>query len=741
MPHSTATPNKAQPTFLGHPIGLYILFFTEMWERFSYYGMRALLLLYMVNYFRWSQSDASSVYKWYTSLVYVTPLIGGFLADRYLGNRMAVIIGALLMAFGHFFMAFEQPWIFYLALVLLIIGNGFFKPNMSTQVGRLYGKGDLRKDGAYTIFYMGVNLGAFLAPLACGWLAENTQGGYHSGFFIAGVGMVLGLFTYLIGSPLIKELPEGSIAPAEFLAKGEKAGAELSEEQALVTPEAYPTLNRIAIGAMFFGGLGFLAWAAWTMFMAGSVASGASSVIIGLSLLTVAFICSKTTNALRDRVLAIALLGLFVIFFWAAFEQAGNALNLWADKTTNRSWSGSTNPPPLFPSPGPAPSVVGSETETARASLWNLFALKEKSPAPPGTGDIPVESGASFIPTAWFQSINALGIFILGPVFAWIWLKVDLSTPFKMVLGLFFMGLSFAVMTLASMVENQPTVSTFSGSQVDGIRFDPAGKLEVLAETPARLAGAGSLAESDLKWEVAQAGRIRRVGDKLGDNLQMTGVLSDIDRDRIAGATAPNSFRAELNKVRQELTRQADEIKKTGKTERPSVTFKLPEDVKGFDPRYSDLNPAVFSHDAAAGTITLRQPLTDKDAKLLLVCAANPDIRKAIDTLYVQSAKHKVSPWWLVWCYIFATIGELCTSPVGLSMTNKLAPAKFSTMLMGLWLLTSAFGNYAAGALGESYGLVPPVEYFGFTSVALVGAGALLLCAVGPFRRLMHGVK
>jgi len=188
--------------------------------------------------------------------------------------------------------------------------------------------------------------------------------------------------------------------------------------------------------------------------------------------------------------------------------------------------------------------------------------LKEKSPAPPGTGDIPVESGASFIPTAWFQSINALGIFILGPVFAWIWLKVDLSTPFKMVLGLFFMGLSFAVMTLASMVENQPTVSTFSGSQVDGIRFDPAGKLEVLAESPARLAGADSLAETDLKWEVAQAGRIRRVGDKLGDNLQMTGVLSDIDRDRIAGATAPNSFRAELNKVRQELTRQADEIKK-----------------------------------------------------------------------------------------------------------------------------------------------------------------------------------
>ena len=728
---------KAQSTFLGHPIGLYILFFTEMWERFSYYGMRALLMLYMVNYFRWSQSEASSVYKWYTSLVYVTPLIGGYLADRYLGNRMAVIIGALLMAFGHFFMAFEQPWIFYLALVLLIIGNGFFKPNMSTQVGRLYGKGDLRKDGAYTIFYMGVNLGAFLSPLACGWLAENTQGGYHSGFFIAGVGMVLGLLTYLIGSPLIRELPEGTVAPAEFLSKASDAGAELTEEQAQVTPEAFPKFNRVAMAAMNAGGLGFLAWAAWGIAKSGSITGGASSVIIGLSLLTVAFICSKTTNALRDRVLAIALLGLFVIFFWAAFEQAGNALNLWADKTTNRSWSGGTNPVALYPSQGPAPSVVSTESGTTKVSIWNLFALKEKPVSPPGTNPEAGETGSSLIPTAWFQSINALGIFILGPVFAWIWLKVDLSTPFKMVLGLFFMGLSFTVMTFASMVENQPSLTPYAASQVEGIRFDANGKLEALAETPKRLAGTTDSSDGLAEWEVAHAGRIRREGNE----LRMTGVLSDIDRDRIAGATAPISFRAEIQNARLELARQTEEIQKSGKSGQPTVTFKLPEAVKEFDRRYSDLNPAVFSHDASSGTITLRQPLTDKDVKLLLVCAANPETRKAIDSLYLQSVRHKVSPWWLVWCYIFATIGELCTSPVGLSMTNKLAPAKFSTMLMGLWLLTSAFGNYAAGALGESYGLVPPVDYFGSTSAALVGAALVLLLAVAPFRRLMHGVK
>src|SRR5437588_9037035 len=200
-----------QRTFLGHPLGLYVLFFTEMWERFSYYGMRALLILYMVNYFKWSQKDASTYYKVYTSFVYVTPILGGYLADRYLGNRLAVIIGAILMAIGHFLMAFEEYPIFLSALIFLILGNGFFKPNMSTQVGRLYPVNDGRRDGAYTIFYMGINLGAFLAPLVCGWLAANTLGGYHSGFTAAGIGMVCGLVIYLLGQRWVHQLPADAL--------------------------------------------------------------------------------------------------------------------------------------------------------------------------------------------------------------------------------------------------------------------------------------------------------------------------------------------------------------------------------------------------------------------------------------------------------------------------------------------------------------------------------------------------
>ncbi len=176
----------------GHPRGLYVLFGTEMWERFSYYGMRALLVLYLTKHLKFSRAEALDVYATYTGLVYLTPLLGGYLADKYLGQRKAILIGGSLMALGHFAMAFEP--LLNLALGLLILGNGFFKPNISTMVGQLYPQGDARRDSAYTIFYMGINLGAFFSPLVCGTLGEQI--GWHFGFGAAGVGMVFGLIMF-----------------------------------------------------------------------------------------------------------------------------------------------------------------------------------------------------------------------------------------------------------------------------------------------------------------------------------------------------------------------------------------------------------------------------------------------------------------------------------------------------------------------------------------------------------------
>ncbi len=199
-----------------HPPGLYLLFFTEMWERFSYYGMRSLLVYYMIKHLQFTQERSSQIYGLYTGFVYFTPLFGGMLADRLLGQRRTVILGGVLMAIGHFLMAVES--LFFPALVFLILGNGAFKPNISTQVGALYAPGDHRRDRAFSVFYMGINLGAFFSPLVCGTLGERI--GYHWGFAAAGVGMVIGLLVYLRGQKhlapdLIMRKKESGQQPAE----------------------------------------------------------------------------------------------------------------------------------------------------------------------------------------------------------------------------------------------------------------------------------------------------------------------------------------------------------------------------------------------------------------------------------------------------------------------------------------------------------------------------------------------
>ena len=200
---NTPVPNDFGETLFGHPKGLYILFLTEMWERFSYYGMRALLMLYMVQHLHYDTHRAGTVYGLYTGLVYLTPIVGGLLADRYLGQRRAIVIGGVLMALGQFAMAFEAAPFFYAALGLLIVGNGFFKPNISVIVGQLYAPDDPRRDGAFTIFYMGINLGAFFSPLICGTLGQLV--GWHWGFAAAGVGMVIGMIVYHLGQPYLGE--------------------------------------------------------------------------------------------------------------------------------------------------------------------------------------------------------------------------------------------------------------------------------------------------------------------------------------------------------------------------------------------------------------------------------------------------------------------------------------------------------------------------------------------------------
>jgi len=318
------------------PKGLAVIFMTEMWERFSYYGMRALLVLYLVNALGYQRADALQLYGIYTGLVYLTPMIGGYIADRWLGMRLAAVIGGTVMMLGHFAMA--VPSLLHVALGLLIIGNGFFKPNTSSMVGELYDDvHDPRRDGGYTIFYMGINLGATFSPLVCGTLGEKV--GWHYGFAAAGVGMAFGLFTLLAFQRIIGR-------------------AGLRDDQHAVTWKDLPV---IAIWTAASIGLVYALLAVWPMTsgvpVAGRIIAGLA--IMGLAIWLPGKLAGKKevkeslTSAEWSRVIAICIVVCFSIVFWMGFEQAGGSMNLFADKQTERTLAGFEVPASWFQSINP----------------------------------------------------------------------------------------------------------------------------------------------------------------------------------------------------------------------------------------------------------------------------------------------------------------------------------------------------------------------------------------------------
>ena len=344
----------------GHPKGLYFLFFTEMWERFSYYGMRAIFMLFMVKTLLLSDKEASEIYGSYTGLVYLTPLLGGYLCDRYLGNRRSIIIGGLLMALGQFFMFLSASAgaeggiaLMWTGLTALIIGNGFFKPNISTMVGQLYPENDRRIDSAFTIFYMGINLGAFFSPLVC-----SSFGDAKWGFLAACFGMLLGLvgFIALQKKYLISE-------------QGQEIGLP-------VKPLDSKAIAMIvgSIGIIFFM-LNFKQWF-------GAEHDIISYFIYGSMILMPIIIL--TDKSLRRfelmRILVILILVFFVIFFWGAFEQAGASLTLFADRQTDRNVMGWEMPAAWFQSINPLAVITLAPLFTI---LWGFLHKHRMEPSSP----------------------------------------------------------------------------------------------------------------------------------------------------------------------------------------------------------------------------------------------------------------------------------------------------------------------------------------------------------------------
>ncbi len=312
--------------FLGHPKGLFVCFATEMWERFSYYGMRALLILYLTKHWEFTDATSYLIYGAYTSLVYIMPVFGGMLADQILGSKKAVTYGAILLVFGHLGMTVESnEQIFYLSLALIVSGVGFLKPNISTMVGALYEEGDPRRDSGFTIFYMGINIGAFTATLLCGYLGEQV--GWAYGFGAAGIGMLFGLIIFLWGQKYLEGLAE---PPSN----------KYLEKMNGISYESWAYISGI-----------FMVLVTWFLVqnsqLVGQLLGGFGAIFIGAWLLYALFRCAPDE---RDRLIVVGILILFSLIFWALFEQAGSSLNILTDRGVNRVIFGWEVPASMFQS-------------------------------------------------------------------------------------------------------------------------------------------------------------------------------------------------------------------------------------------------------------------------------------------------------------------------------------------------------------------------------------------------------
>ena len=388
IPPDTAPPvdaARADRSFFGHPRGLATLFFTEMWERFSYYGMRALLILFMTapvasGGLGFGVAKAGAVYGFYTAMVYLLCLPGGWVADRMTGQRRAVLYGGILIVAGQFCLMAPGISVFYAGLVLLMLGTGLLKPNVSTIVGQLYGAGDQRRDAGFSIFYMGINLGALLSPLACGWVGERIS--WRLGFGLAGVGMLAGVIQYALGG---KYMGTAGLHPAP------------AESPAAAKRQKRNALAAAAAGIVLIGILGGLAATGAVEFTAELISDALGVVLLVISVAVFAWLIFGHGWSVTERKRASAILVLFLAsaLFWSMFEQAGSSLNLFAERNTNR-------------------NILGFE-----------------------------------YPASWFQFVQPVFVVILAPVFAWLWTwlgRREPSSPTKFTLGLFFGGAGFAVL-------------------------------------------------------------------------------------------------------------------------------------------------------------------------------------------------------------------------------------------------------------------------------------------------------
>ena len=704
---STDIENLFKDKVLGHPGGLFVLFFTEMWERFSFYGMRVLLVNFLtmaaIGYnpgWEWSVENAGALFGTYAMLLYITPIIGGYIADKFTGYRWAVIIGSLIMTLGHASMAVETEFSLYLGLALLVIGTGFFKPTMTSIISEMYKKNPEKKDGAYTIYYMGVNAGAFFGMMLCGYLAEKI--GWAYGFGLAGVFMLLGTLQFWLSGPLF-----GKIGAKPSKVHEVESSQNVNEESVEIDdnfekeekPNPFTLFDKILIIISSVIGLGYAIndpmskIAGIDMFSAlqiGDFEGQYVAVLFALALFLVLVIgrILRYTAVVRDRMIAFIVFAFFTVFFWLSFEQGASSLVIFARDNVDRLLSG-----------GAATTFNIVNTLLTVIPLiiisYVLYLLWKKT----------------FKKIPGSNVVLVLCFLLMWGIVGWM-----LNRDFKTV----------AYDVTYSAIE-QPAIDD-DGKQ----KVDKDGNLEFIYVPITE----GNQANSSQKVVTRTTSIAEPLSFNVGDKLNIITKNNEgtefgfLDEERLAfakeNAIALNRdngiVSATVTKVRD------NEVEITVSWFSILNSFFIIVFASLFSKWWeSKYNPS------AATKYALGLIIMGVGFGLLAFGSSG-----AVDGV-------KVSMIWLILAYLFHTLGELCLSPVGLSYVSKLVPARMIALMFGMWYLAIAIGNKLAAVLGgqienitEEYSLS---TFFLIFTIVPVAAGVLVFLLNPVLKKLMHGVR
>lgn len=702
------TTTSTQPDFfdtkvMGHPAGLFVLFFTEMWERFSFYGMRVLLVNFLtmavISYnpgWEWVPENATALFGTYAMLLYITPILGGIIADKLTGYNWAVVIGSIIMTAGHASMAIETETSLYVGLGLLIIGTGFFKPNITSIISEMYKFLPEKKDGAYTIFYMGVNAGAFFGMLLCGYLAEKL--GWAYGFGLAGVFMLLGTFQFWLAKPLfgsVGDVPEKQNANEVQITQG---GMEDQEKQDVEKTNPFTQLDKVLIVISALIGLGYaindpmskiadidmFSWAALP-----SISGQYVVVLLGLVLFMVLVIrrISRYIGVVRDRMIAFIIFAFFTVFFWMCFEQGASSLIIFARDYVDRTLSGNA-------------AIAFNVVNTALTVIplliisYVLYLLGRRTfKKIPGSNVVLI--------------ITFLGVWILT---LWM-LNRDWNTNAYEV--------KYQAIKTRVVEEGKPQINE---------QGEPIFKYTPISEN----------------YEIQPQDNVVERTVRLAEThtFQVGETIPIISKDNVNSTFGYIS----ADKVR-DTRLKAQELNVDNKIVKAEVTAIKDDEIEITVSWFSILNSffiIAFASFFSRWFDSKYNPSATVKYGLGLIIMGLGFGLLAWGASGIQDGV-KVSMVWLIFAYLFHTLGELCSSPIGLSYVSKLVPARMIALMFGMWYLAIAIGNKLAAVLGgeienitQQYSL--STFFLIFTIVPFV-FGLIIISLGKVVNKLMHGVR